>query len=175
MVGGDSKIIYLLKLNKRWRLAAPHSDHVMTRNIKAKLKPDHLALFRKTKFSHFLDLNFVFNGPLIHYLLLREVEDEGNDHISFLLGGVVCTFGRREFNIVTCLWGLKKEFIQLVENSIFLEKFFKNKESIYVSELYDIFFVYKGDDNDIVKLALVYFIELCLLGKDRRTKVDRIF
>ncbi|KAL0561512.1 hypothetical protein IC582_001942 [Cucumis melo] len=143
-----------------------------THNIKAKLKPDQLALFRKTKFGHFLDLNIVFNGPLIHYLLLREVEDEGKDSISFLLGGVLCTFGRREFNIITGLWGPKEDYIQLVGNSRLLEKFFKDKECIYVSDLEDIFLEYEGDDDDIVKLALVYFIEISLLGKDRRTKVD---
>ncbi|KAL0539921.1 hypothetical protein IC582_024142 [Cucumis melo] len=102
-----------------------------THNIKAKLRPDQLALFRKTKFWHFLDLNIVFNGPLIDYLLLREVEDEGKDHISFLLGGVVCTFDKREFNIITGLWGPKEE-------------------SIYVSDLDDIFLEYDGDDDDIV-------------------------
>ncbi|KAL0557180.1 hypothetical protein IC582_005698 [Cucumis melo] len=143
-----------------------------THNIKAKLKPDQLALFRKTKFGHFLDLNIVFNEPLIHYLLLREVEDEGKDSISFLLGGVVCTFGRREFNIITGLWGPKEDYIQLVGNSRLLEKFFKDKECVYVSDLEDIFLEYEGDDDDIVKLALVYFIEISLLGKDRRTKVD---
>ncbi|KAL4021790.1 hypothetical protein IC575_020607 [Cucumis melo] len=143
-----------------------------THNIKVKLKPDQLALFRKTKFGHFLDLNIVFNGPLIHYLLLREVEDEGNDSISFLLGGVVCTFGRREFNIITGLWGPKEDYIQLVGNSRLLEKFFKDKECIYVSDLKDIFLEYESDDDDIVKLALIYFIEISLLGKDRRTKVD---
>ncbi|KAL0556971.1 hypothetical protein IC582_005489 [Cucumis melo] len=107
-----------------------------THNIKAKLKPDQLALFRKIKFGHFLDLNIVFNGPLIHYLLLRE------------------------------------DYIQLVGNSRLLEKFFKDKECVYVSDLEDIFLEYEGDDDDIVKLALVYFIEISLLGKDRRTKVD---
>ncbi|KAL4035781.1 hypothetical protein IC575_004488 [Cucumis melo] len=143
-----------------------------THNIKVKLKPDQLALFKKTKFGHFLDLNIVFNGPLIHYLLLREVEDEGKDSISFLLGGVVCTFGRREFNIITGLWGPIEDYIQLVGNSRLLEKFFKDKECVYVSDLEDIFLEYEGDDDDIVKLALVYFIEISLLGKDRRTKVD---
>ncbi|KAL0545995.1 hypothetical protein IC582_015899 [Cucumis melo] len=138
-----------------------------THNIKAKLKPDQLALFR-----NFLDLNIVFNGPLIHYLLLREVEDEVKDSISFLLGGVVCTFGRREFNIITGLWGPKEDYIQLVGNSRLLEKFFKDEECVYVSDLEDIFLEYEGDDDDIVKLALVYFIEISLLGKDRRTKVD---
>ncbi|KAL0551486.1 hypothetical protein IC582_010574 [Cucumis melo] len=127
-----------------------------THDIKAKLKPDQLNLFRKTKFGHFLNLNIVFNGPLIHYLLLREVEDEGKDYISFLLEGVVCIFGRREFNIITGLWGSKEESIQLVGNSRLLEKFSKDE----------------SDDDDIVKLALIYFIELSLLGKDRRTKVD---
>uniref|UniRef100_A0A9I9EJH5 Uncharacterized protein n=1 Tax=Cucumis melo TaxID=3656 RepID=A0A9I9EJH5_CUCME len=39
----------------------------------------------------------------------------------------------------------------------------------------DIFLEYEGDDDDIVKLALVYFIELSLFGKDRRTKVDISF
>ncbi|TYK06358.1 Ulp1-like peptidase [Cucumis melo var. makuwa] len=101
-----------------------------------------------------------------------EVEDEGKDCIIFLLGGVVCTFGRREFNIITGLLGPREEYIQLVGNSRLLEKFFKDKECIYVSDLKDIFLEYEGDDDDIVKLALVYFIELSLLGKDRRTKVD---
>ncbi|KAL4039259.1 hypothetical protein IC575_002909 [Cucumis melo] len=53
-----------------------------------------------------------------------------------------------------------------------LEKFFKDKDCVYVSDLEDIFLEYEGDDDDIVKLALVYFIEISLLGKDRRTKVD---
>ncbi|KAA0038993.1 Ulp1-like peptidase [Cucumis melo var. makuwa] len=79
---------------------------------------------------------------------------------------------QREFNIITRLWVPKEDYIQLVGNSRLLEKFFKEKECIYVSDLEDIFLEYEGDDDDIVKLALVYFIETSLLGKDRRTKVD---
>ncbi|KAA0063981.1 Ulp1-like peptidase [Cucumis melo var. makuwa] len=79
---------------------------------------------------------------------------------------------RREFNIITGLRGPKEDYIQLVGNSRLLEKFFKDNECIYVSDLEDIFLEYEGDDDDIVKLALVYFIEISLLGKDRRTKVD---
>ncbi|KAA0048641.1 Ulp1-like peptidase [Cucumis melo var. makuwa] len=109
-------------------------------------------------------------NPSHHFYSL--VEDEGKDSISFFLGGVVCTFGRREFNIITGLWGPKEDYIQLVGNSRLLEKFFKDKECVYVSDLEDIFLEYEGDDDDIVKLALVYFIEISLLGKDRRTKVD---
>ena len=57
-------------------------------------------------------------------------------------------------------------------NSRLLGKFFEEKKSINVSALEDTFMEYEGDDDDIVKLALVYFIELSLLGKDRQTKVD---
>ncbi|KAL4017724.1 hypothetical protein IC575_021288 [Cucumis melo] len=64
------------------------------------------------------------------------------------------------------------DYIQLVGNGRLLEKFFKDKECIYVSDLEDIVLEYEGDDDDILKLALVYFIEISLLGKDRRTKVD---
>ena len=32
---------------------------------------------------------------------------------------------------------------------------------------------YEGVDDDMVKLALLYFIELSLLGKYSRTKVDQ--
>ncbi|KAL0557075.1 hypothetical protein IC582_005593 [Cucumis melo] len=169
--------VYKINLSHHFYALVSCLSHLekTTHNIKAKLKPDQLALFRRTKFGHFFDLNIVFNGPLIHYLLLREVEDEGKNYISFLLRGVVCTFGRREFNIITGLWGPKEESIQLVGNSRLLEKFFKDKECIYVSDLEDIFLEYEGDDDDIVKLALVYFIELSLLGKDRRIKVDRNF
>ncbi|KAA0041861.1 Ulp1-like peptidase [Cucumis melo var. makuwa] len=69
-------------------------------------------------------------NPSHHFYAL--VEDEGKDYISFLLEGVVCTFGRREFNIITGLWGPKEESIQLVGNSRLLEKFFKDNECIYV-------------------------------------------
>ena len=123
------KSMYKINPSHHFHALVSYLSHLenTTRNIKAKLKPNQLVLFRKTKFDHFLDLNIVFNGSLIHYLLLREVGEKGNDHISFLLGGVACTFGRREFNIVMGLCSPKKESIQLVGNSRLLEKFIKDR------------------------------------------------
>ncbi|KAA0061872.1 Ulp1-like peptidase [Cucumis melo var. makuwa] len=100
---------------------------------------------------------------------------EKTREVRFQVGDLVMAHlrkKRREFNIITGLWGSKEDYIQLVGNSRLLEKFFKDKKCIYVSDLEDIFLEYEGDDDDIVKLALVYFIEISLLGKDRRTKVD---
>ena len=45
-------------------------------NIKNKLTPKQLHMFKKKNFDHFLDVKLVFNGPLYHYILLREVEEE---------------------------------------------------------------------------------------------------
>ena len=73
------------------------------------------------------------------------------------------------------LWGPKMESIQLFRNIRLLDKFFKDKKSIYVSNLVDILLEYEGDDDDMIKLALVYFIELSFLGKNKQTKVDRNF
>lgn len=45
-------------------------------NIKNKLTPRQIHMFRKTLFGYFLDVKLVFNGPLCHYILLKEVDDE---------------------------------------------------------------------------------------------------
>ncbi|KAA0046531.1 Ulp1-like peptidase [Cucumis melo var. makuwa] len=87
------------------------------------------------------------------------VEEEREESDEIEKGGVVCTFDRREFNIITGLWGPKEDYVQLVGNSRLLKKFFKDKECIYVSDLEDIFLEYEGDDDDIVKLALVWAYE----------------
>lgn len=49
-------------------------------------------MFRKTPFGHFLDVKLVFNGPLYHYILLREVVDDRKDVISFKLLGEKVSF-----------------------------------------------------------------------------------
>ncbi|KAL4017391.1 hypothetical protein IC575_020943 [Cucumis melo] len=101
---------------------------------------------------------------------LREVEDEGKDSISFLLGALfVLSVG--ESLTSNGLWGPKEDYIHWV-GTIIVGEVFQRQGRVYVSDLEDIFLEYEGDDDDIVKLALVYFIEISLLGKDRRTKVD---
>ncbi|TYK13570.1 Ulp1-like peptidase [Cucumis melo var. makuwa] len=162
--------------NKR---VEPHASYTLT----AAEKVDFCTFLKSVKFPD----GFAFNisrcvnlkedkiyGLKSHdcHVLLQRLLPIG---IRPYLRGVVCTFGRREFNIITGLWGPKEDYIQLVGNSQLLEKFFKDKECIYVSDLEDIFLEYEGDDDDIVKLALVYFIEISLLGKDRRTKVDIVY
>ncbi|MDV3194015.1 MAG: hypothetical protein Q8835_03115, partial [Sweet potato little leaf phytoplasma] len=53
------------------------------KNIKDKLTDTQLGMFRQTCFGHFLDTSLMFNGQLIHYFLLREVNEPRIDVISF--------------------------------------------------------------------------------------------
>ena len=46
-----------------------------------------------------------------------------------------------------------------------LDKVFKDKEYIYVTDLEDILLEYEGDDDDMVKLALMYFYRAILVRK----------
>ena len=63
-----------------------HSVKIVS-NIKNKLTPRQIHMFRKTLFGHFLDIKPVFNGPLCHYILLRRGDDGQDNIISFKLLG----------------------------------------------------------------------------------------
>ena len=78
----NSKDFFLGNLTCCWHLAK------IVSNIKDRLTPKQVHVFRKIVFGHFLDVKLVFNGLLCYYILLREVEDEHEDIIvSFKLFG----------------------------------------------------------------------------------------
>lgn len=51
-----------------------------------------LEMFRQTIFGHLLDTLIIFNGKLVHYILLREVNETRTDAISFELLGKKVSF-----------------------------------------------------------------------------------
>ena len=75
----NSKDFFLVNLTCCLHLAKTVS------NIKKKFTPKQIDMFKKTIFVHILDVKLVFNGPLCHYILLREVEDERDGVLSFKL------------------------------------------------------------------------------------------
>lgn len=84
-------------------------------NIKNNLTPRQLYVFRQTCFGHCLDLNLVFNEPLCHYILLREVKETKEDTISFKLLGRKVSLGREQFDLVT---GLRYNSRHVVEANL---------------------------------------------------------
>ena len=58
-----------------------------------------MYMFSKTMFGHFLVIKLVFNGPLCHCILLKEIEEDRATIISFKLLGEKVSFGGEDFDI----------------------------------------------------------------------------
>ncbi|XP_038904309.1 uncharacterized protein LOC120090663 [Benincasa hispida] len=82
------------------------SSHISMANkiVKEKLTPIQLALYKKMVFGRFIDTDIIFNSPLVHYILLREVVDDRKDAMTFNLNGTVVTFSKEDFLLVMGLW-----------------------------------------------------------------------
>ncbi|XP_022155158.1 uncharacterized protein LOC111022300 [Momordica charantia] len=149
-----------------------HADKTTSR-LKGRLTPTQIDMFRQTCFGPILDMDVVFNGPLIHHLLLREVEEPRQDIISFDLFGKRVSFGKREFDLIT---GLSYRMIR-VDNDIpgrrLRARYFKDSVRVKCSELEKIFMeTVFYDDEDAVKVGIVYFVELAMMGKERKQFID---
>ncbi|XP_022157016.1 uncharacterized protein LOC111023842 [Momordica charantia] len=149
-----------------------HVDKTSTR-IKARLTPTQLDMFRQTCFGPILDMDVVFNGPLIHHLLLREVEEPRQDVISFDLFGKRVSFGKREFDLITGLSHRMNRVDNHIPGRRLRARYFKDSVKVKCSELEKIFLedVFY-DDEDVVKVGIVYFIELAMMGKERKQFID---
>ena len=60
--------------------------------MKEKLTATQLAIFTKTVFQRIIDMDIIFNSPLVHHILLKEVEDDRGDAMAFDLKGTNVTF-----------------------------------------------------------------------------------
>lgn len=63
-----------------YMLCIPREAHT---NIKKKLTPTQLAMFRQTRFNPLLGTNIMLNGPLIPNIFFREVNETKRDIINF--------------------------------------------------------------------------------------------
>ncbi|XP_022157998.1 uncharacterized protein LOC111024595 [Momordica charantia] len=128
------------------------------------MTPKQLAMFRKTVFGHLLDVDLVFNGPLIHSVLLREVEESTPDTISFNLFWTKVSFGRREFDIISGLKYYRSPVRKITYPQRLRTLYFNNSTDLLLSELEKMYTsIWFEDDFDAVKVSIVYFVELVLL------------
>lgn len=144
--------------------------------IKNKLTPTQLDMFRRTILGRLVDVDLVFNSPLVHHILLREVMDERPDVMSFDLRGTIATFSKKEFMLLTGLWQAPEQVVHKKVSSTHLRaKYFNGMTEINLKEFEQKYenLVFKNDE-DAVKISLVYYIELAMMGKDKvKTLVDR--
>lgn len=111
-------------------------------------------------------MNIMFKGPLIHYILIREVKMTGRDIISFNLLDTKVSSGRGEFNLIT---RLRYQTRQVKSNSLvrLRRKYLNGNEDLKRYELDVLFLLIEFEnDEDAIKIGLFYFIDFSLIGRE---------
>ncbi|XP_038880341.1 uncharacterized protein LOC120071983 [Benincasa hispida] len=155
--------------------------HVANANkiVKQKLTERQLEMFKRTVFGRFLDIELVFNNPLIHHMLLREVKNSGMNSISFFVRGKVVIFSKDEFLLITCLWRSPTRVRWSEESSHELfTRYFGSQLTSDAFHLHLLEEEYKElvfeNDDDAVKITLVYYTEVAMMGKNKqKNAIDR--
>ncbi|KAF4353510.1 hypothetical protein F8388_013802 [Cannabis sativa] len=175
---------YYFKIDVKKRFAGKpqlYNPYNVIDDINENLSDEQKELFRKSPFGHFLDVsNFNYQIQLIHLVLLRQIHTERDDvELWFKLGDKAVRFGVEEFSTITGLDCTKSYDVDLFKS----KKLLAYKEAIFcmhgltekltVKEVASVFF--SGalkDDEDYVKIALVYFFAGYLYGYPQGKKID---
>ncbi|XP_038902177.1 uncharacterized protein LOC120088810 [Benincasa hispida] len=130
-------------------------------------------MFKKTVFWRFVDVDMVVNSPIIHHMLLREVKRTRSDSMSFSVCGKVVTFLKDDFLLMTGLWQSPTRVDRNQQSSYELAiKYFGNRVTKDTSHLRQLEEKYKDlefeNDDDVVKISLVYYTEVAMMGKNKQ-------
>lgn len=139
-----------------------------------------LQIFERTCFGYFLQFKDMrFDLVLVHLFILREViRRDMRDQLWFQINGVNMRFSLYEFALVTDLYfstftNIAMYMPQEARNRI-RDTYFKGVRSMTHSDIKRVFIMRPqgGDDDDVVKLALLYCFHMVLLGNDDNKKVN---
>ncbi|KAK0597658.1 hypothetical protein LWI29_027297 [Acer saccharum] len=145
--------------------------------IKEKLTEVQLSLFRTTCFGKLLDMNDLkFYGQLVHHLLLRQIQSPNKSEMWFSLGGKTFRFSIQEFCLITgleCGPDLPVVSKENGDGSGSFRSSMLNGEVRLNNRTLEAMFKAASSDNDedMVKLALLYFLETVLFGKDQKVHI----
>ncbi|BBG93373.1 hypothetical protein Prudu_001362, partial [Prunus dulcis] len=144
--------------------------------IRAKLSAEQLEQFKTSCFGHLLNIDKIqFSGQIVHGAVLRRVAGQGVkdlDGLSFLLGCDVAQFTRQDFCLITGLrFGEVPEVSSGESDEIRLQERYFIDEGITCNALEEAF-LRCTEEDDIYKLALVYFAELVVLGRDKHLNIN---
>ncbi|KAI5353733.1 hypothetical protein L3X38_006627 [Prunus dulcis] len=144
--------------------------------LRAKLSAEQLEQFKTSCFGHLLNIDKIqFSGQIVHGAVLRRVAGQGVkdlDGLSFLLGCDVAQFTRQDFCLITGLrFGEVPEVSSGESDGIRLRERYFIDEGITCNALEEAF-LRCTEEDDIYKLALVYFAELVVLGRDKHLNIN---
>ncbi|CAL2270918.1 unnamed protein product [Prunus armeniaca] len=144
--------------------------------IPAKLTAKQLEQFKTSCFGHLLNIDKIqFSGQIVNGVVLRRVAGQGVkdlDELSFLIGSDVAQFTHQDFYLITRLhFGEVPEVSNGESDEIRLHKRYFIDEGITCNALEEAF-LRCTEEDDIYKLALVYFAELVVLGRDKHLNIN---
>ena len=145
--------------------------------IKEKLTEAQLSLFRITCFGKLLEMNDLkFSGQLVHNLLLRQIQSPVKSEMWFAVGGKTLRFSIQEFCLITGLeCGPEPPVLnkEKRDGSRSFRSSMLNGEVRFNNKTLEVMFKAASSDNDedMVKLALLYFVETVLFGKDQKVHI----
>ncbi|KAK3222133.1 hypothetical protein Dsin_009158 [Dipteronia sinensis] len=184
---GRTKLLESLKIKECDRFPSRVTGHCnweSIRLIKSHLTETQLKLFRATCFGHFLDVSdMVLSGHFCHHILLRECHVKNADYntssLWYHVGNGLIQFSPVEFCLVSGL--AFREYSESTpklfkQKSSRLRRIYFQASNVKVKMIVD-WFRNLGpnnkisDDDHVVKLALILFLEMTLVGKDDRTSI----
>ncbi|KAF3455786.1 hypothetical protein FNV43_RR00428 [Rhamnella rubrinervis] len=121
--------------------------------------------------------NIVLNAGIIHNMIARQVESLNEGAMEFNFNGNGAIFTRKEFGIIT---GLKMENTLDIQPPPYSDRirntYFGHIHKIKNRDVRDVFMHIKQNrleyEDDFVRLALIYFLECGLLGKESQVCIN---
>lgn len=142
-------------------------------HINGKLTEKQKSMFKETCFGHFLAISSdtsKFSDRIVLKLLEKEVECPNPNEMLLLVGGKTIKFSIKEFCMIT---GLKcSPCFPKVEDNRLLHKDLNGNMELDNTNLETTFLEAALDDEAMVKLALLYFLEMVLLGREKKSSID---
>ncbi|CAL2259415.1 unnamed protein product [Prunus armeniaca] len=156
--------------------ALSHARTAIT-TIKAKFNTQQLQRFKGSCFGHLLLIeDLKWNSQIVHGLLMRKADPKTVtqvNEIKFIVGNKLIQFTAQHFCLITGLKFGKLPFIPKAtnDNRSLKRKYFSSNKPATLLDLHTAFIECTNDD-DALKLGMVYFAIFVLLGTEKHVLID---
>ncbi|CAL2266738.1 unnamed protein product [Prunus armeniaca] len=156
--------------------ALSHARTTIT-TIKAKFNTQQLQRFEGSCFAHLLLIeDLKWNSQVVHRLLMRKADLKTVTQVNgikFIVGNKLIQFTAQHFCLITGLRFGKLPFIPKAtnENCSLKRKYFSSNKPPTLLDLHTAF-IECTDDDDALKLGMVYFAIFVLLGTEKHVLID---
>ncbi|XP_060216863.1 uncharacterized protein LOC132644290 [Lycium barbarum] len=155
---------------------ASYMNHNIKDELKEKLTDRQFKLFSKTVFGKYMEMQVdtEVQGQLFRCFMIRELKRSNSDAFVIDINGTELTFGLFEFALITGLKCYGDEVVFDEGSNRLLDQYFSGSDNSVLKMTLNKCFEDKdwgvGDnaDEDVVKIAILYFIHNYMLSSEKR-------